>query len=774
MIRRSRCIILLVSMILLHLVVFSLLDYDPLPSIKLNLFDWRKLMNVNFFDSDYKRFNKLVDNKFNLIFGNKEDLDRKKREQLYLLELRRHPEDEEINIPNEIASSENTATFEQFDPRFTLGIMMHHLSTLLASQKIEDISIPYFHWSDWADLSILDEFVKNNEKVTCKDYFDQSTSNKIRNRRQELFPAEEYCVDDFDIDKLLDNPNVDDYRKNILRIIQSQKSSTGWHVFGYGGRSKTNLKLLHGRSYLHDFMPPPMSIIFLLPSKEGKDKTFGVRSLEVKVNQNILDGKKKISGTDLLQTYVQNENNDPSSETSEFKKLNVRKELNRLVEIYEIQYPNPRKETAYSKELNHEMFIDSSERTLEELKLAESLSPRDLIYKESLEYSMNIRFPPKYFFEAKLLRKEPNPGLGSHYDWRFFNGIINFTDKLPPALFGLIRAWLSFTNEHDITTWIAHGSLLSWYWDGIEFPWDNDIDVQVPISDLHKLSRNYNQSVIVDMGGKDDGEIRYGRYFVDCGSFVSRRGKENGNNNIDARFIDVDSGLYIDITGLSVSETRAPVRYNQYLTGEYSRASVDQTIGEFGRNNFIQAYNCRNNHFARLSELSPLKLSFFEGQPAYIPSAFETLLINEYHEKGIESFRFKTHTFLPTLGTWVETDKLKPYLYQNSKIDSPNVPLIEPSEEDYMKILENNLDILVEFFITRNATQFHEVEMRRLSLLKSTRDLIFDEDGNIKVLFKDMRHDGFIYNQFKARQARQAKESPDPPNAATNSNEVAN
>ena len=47
----------------------------------------------------------------------------------------------------------------------------------------------------------------------------------------------------------------------------------------------------------------------------------------------------------------------------------------------------------------------------------------------------------------------------------------------------------------------------------ITIPWDSDIDVQMPILDLHKLSRYLNQSVIVDFG-HDINNIRLGRYFL--------------------------------------------------------------------------------------------------------------------------------------------------------------------------------------------------------------------------------------------------------------------
>merc|ERR1712227_18590 len=166
-------------------------------------------------------------------------------------------------------------------------------------------------------------------------------------------------------------------------------------------------------------------------------------------------------------------------------------------------------------------------------------------YKQSLEYSLAETNPPKYFKEAKILKKEANWAHGGHYDWRFFAGLINFTDRQPPVLHGLLQAYLKFANANNITTWVAHGSLLSWYWNGVAFPWDNDIDVQMPIQDLHRLSREFNQSMIVDLGGESDQEVRYGRYFLDCGTFISHRTAGKGNNNIDARFIDVDTGFYI-------------------------------------------------------------------------------------------------------------------------------------------------------------------------------------------------------------------------------------
>ena len=34
-----------------------------------------------------------------------------------------------------------------------------------------------------------------------------------------------------------------------------------------------------------------------------------------------------------------------------------------------------------------------------------------------------------------------------------------------------------------------HGPLLSWYWNGLLFPYDNDIDIQMPIDELVNLAK---------------------------------------------------------------------------------------------------------------------------------------------------------------------------------------------------------------------------------------------------------------------------------------------
>ena len=57
-----------------------------------------------------------------------------------------------------------------------------------------------------------------------------------------------------------------------------------------------------------------------------------------------------------------------------------------------------------------------------------------------------------------------------HYDSRFFQGIVTYEERTR-TLHHMVRAYLSFFQEKGLETWIAHGTLLGWWWNGaVRFP----------------------------------------------------------------------------------------------------------------------------------------------------------------------------------------------------------------------------------------------------------------------------------------------------------------
>jgi hypothetical protein len=78
-------------------------------------------------------------------------------------------------------------------------------------------------------------------------------------------------------------------------------------------------------------------------------------------------------------------------------------------------------------------------------------------------------------------------------------------------------------------------------------------------------------------------------------------------NVIDARWIDVSNGMFVDITGLVEREP--------------------------GKQPGI--WSCKNYHKYRTRDLYPMRESEFEGVPATVPYSFDRILTEEYGMKSL-------------------------------------------------------------------------------------------------------------------------------------------
>lgn len=631
----------------------------------------------------------------------------------------------EIDIPAYYQSPDTEKpTIQPFDPRFTIGMYYHKLGKLLASSDETPKTVP-FHWYDWRDMSVLNKYLLANppNKAGCDIVDGRSEKDK----------------------KAGTGENVAGFCKNDTQLLSKMNDGNtrrpGFNVFtNPTGRTQPSQAILAGQSYLYTFAPPPSEIYFLT-----KDGYYAVAT----------EGRKKLLDSGLVEEYLE----DTKSYT-----LNMAKEFQRI----QRETPANTKDiiSAHEIALSEDSFHFKHQEIIKDYETkivgGKKLTDKELKYYRSLKYSVAVVLlaagPPKYFAEARLQGNL----LGDHYDWRFFNGVMYGTYEQTLVLHRLVRSWLSFCRKVGITTWVAHGSLLSWYWNGFAFPWDNDVDVQVPIMDLHKLSLNHNQTLIVE-----DTEDGFGRYFLDCGTFITLREKGNGNNNIDARFIDVDTGLYIDITGLALSSTQAAGRYDPRIPEELKKKP-------FEANNYIKAYNCRNNHFSTLGELSPLVKTYVEGEIGYVPQGYTPILQAEY-SRGLLSKKFSGHVFLPQLRLWLKEKDLFYYLNDKEKWNQYhtfNTEYVEsiksggdtnfeettyeftedekkngvqkgdkkvPADvklsdtdieriakfktDDLMELLQKD-DIFMYYYSTQKFTAFHEEEIMKLSFGKSTEKLV--------------------------------------------------
>ncbi|ODV78221.1 uncharacterized protein CANTADRAFT_299671 [Suhomyces tanzawaensis NRRL Y-17324] len=707
-----------------------------------------------------------------------------------------------LKVPNYYYNDQPKPPIQPFDPRFTLAIYYHALKVASRTKHDRvDIRLP-FNWADWVDLSPLNRYLlaPSKDKPSCsildarpeerkmnqekkekeeqekkeKEEKEKEEKEKEEKEKQEENKDSEQAlkrevqpensiveqttnhVDQEHISKRLDSADPALFCLNNGPSGRGNKVDPGFHVFKHPSTTTPEKAILAGKSFLYSHAPPPNAIIFLT-----KD---GAYNMTVSTVSKLLDNG-------LVEQYVK----DTKSKT-----IDVLEQFNTLQSEYKAE--SVLVMNSYKVKIPEESFIFNHTSIMQSLEDQESLDAREKSYLQSLKYSVDAvkkGGPPKYFEEARLLQT----AIGDHYDWRFFNGVMYGVYEQTLVLHRLVRVWLSFTRKHGITTWVAHGSLLSWYWNGMAFPWDNDIDVQVPIMDLHKLSLLYNQTMIVE-----DAEDGFGRYFLDCGTFITLREKGNGKNNIDARFIDVDTGLYIDITGMAVSNTKPPARY--------LKSPIDEKNENYTAiNTELQLYNCRNHHFISLDEISPLVKTYIEGEIGYVPTKYSEILKVEY-SKGLLSKKFERHVYLPLLRLWLKEEDLFYFLknpktwnnfhtYNEKYLDLPSNGTFQIDEyeltQEQKKLLHQEAkarekagkkgvdksltdldadslnqvfelgvdeltqliqkdEIFAELYSTREFTSHHEQEIMRLQFKVSTAELIRKAPD-----FPPLKYEPFLY-----------------------------
>jgi phosphorylcholine metabolism protein LicD len=199
-----------------------------------------------------------------------------------------------------------------------------------------------------------------------------------------------------------------------------------------------------------------------------------------------------------------------------------------------------------------------------------------------------------------------------HYDARYFKKLVPY-DEHRPALQHLIRSYLTTFRELGVETWLAHGTLLGWWWNGRIMPWDYDLDVQVSAATLHYLGKNLNRTTydyfyVDETTGKDMKK----EFLLDINPHHSDVGRGDGMNIIDARWIDMSNGMFVDITGLAEREQRSP-----------------------------GVWSCKNNHRYKTTDLYPMRQTEFEGVIATIPYSFNGILTEEYGTKSLVSTQWE-------------------------------------------------------------------------------------------------------------------------------------
>ncbi|KAK2873590.1 hypothetical protein FQN49_002256 [Arthroderma sp. PD_2] len=229
--------------------------------------------------------------------------------------------------------------------------------------------------------------------------------------------------------------------------------------------------------------------------------------------------------------------------------------------------------------------------------------------------------------KGRLDKYFEEPGMDDtlrHYDNKFFNGVVGQTDRIE-GLADMIRAYLQFFRENGLETWIAHGTLLGWWWNGKMLPWDWDLDTQVNSETLQYIGDYFNQTVY-NYTSIVSGKRRQRQYLLDVNPASRQRERGDGQNVIDARWTDITSGIFTDITGIS-------------------ELNHDTDPGVLSDKNF---------HTYRDVDIYPLRESTCEGVPANVPFNYVDILITEYGNASLRRTEYENHFWSNDLQEWVQ------------------------------------------------------------------------------------------------------------------------
>ncbi|PGH10038.1 hypothetical protein GX51_00305 [Blastomyces parvus] len=237
---------------------------------------------------------------------------------------------------------------------------------------------------------------------------------------------------------------------------------------------------------------------------------------------------------------------------------------------------------------------------------------------------LRIRGDDKDLPEEKYFYEPGNDDYLGHYDTRFFKGPATYEERTD-TLMHMTRAYLNFFRDNGLETWIAHGTLLGWWWNGKNLPWDWDIDTQVNTATLLRMADSFNHTIYKHHTSAPHNNKTERSYLLDVNPYARRRERGRGKNIIDARWIDMSNGLYIDITGVS-------------------ELNPDTEPG---------VLQCKNFHKYKTSDLYPLRDSMYEGVPAKIPYKYHEILLREYGKSAFVVMDFQDHNWMPELKLWV-------------------------------------------------------------------------------------------------------------------------
>ncbi|KAF9875701.1 hypothetical protein CkaCkLH20_06633 [Colletotrichum karsti] len=221
----------------------------------------------------------------------------------------------------------------------------------------------------------------------------------------------------------------------------------------------------------------------------------------------------------------------------------------------------------------------------------------------------------------------PESSFSAHYDPRFATKPLNATAERD-AVKVLVQTYLSTLRDLGVQTWLAHNALLGWWWNKQVLPWDVRPAAQLSENGIKFLAAYYNMTTWYYKYPRVPG----GREFqLEVNPAYVSGAAVDGSDAVDARWIDMENGVFVDVTAVRYAEGHAQ--------GEGVLATKD-------------------GHEFRDTYLYPLLETTFEGVRTKIPFKYKDMLLAEYGEEVLINKEIKNHKFVDNDMEWVPEQEL--------------------------------------------------------------------------------------------------------------------
>lgn len=175
-------------------------------------------------------------------------------------------------------------------------------------------------------------------------------------------------------------------------------------------------------------------------------------------------------------------------------------------------------------------------------------------------------------------------------------------------------------------------------------PWDSDIDVQMMNTTVHMLASYYNMTIhTFDIGDEEKRD-----YMLEVNPKYTDPSYDDTLNVIDARWIDTETGLFIDITAVRPHRSKKGIMCSKDQHEEKVRPPLPSYISP-------SSPICQRPLLTaptQIQDLFPLRDSLFEDQPVKIPYNYARLLTQEYGNAALTKTEYSDHRFNSTSMEW--------------------------------------------------------------------------------------------------------------------------